>query len=126
KESIFEIQYQEGNQGQQSDFLYHFLPLSADVSLVTGIQSQNRNAGGWNTPTQEMIDTYEPDDSRLAASIGIIEGSGPVGAMEIDAVVSPVNYSQPAGKRVYPFIRKYLNPHSVQNNTGTNFPVYRY
>lgn len=126
RESVFEIQYQQGNQGQQSDFLYHFLPLSADVSRVTGIPSQNRNAGGWNVPTQEMIDTYEPGDSRLPASIGVIEGTGPVGAMVIESVVSPVDYTTPAGKRSYPFIRKYLNPHSVQSNTDDNFPVYRY
>jgi tetratricopeptide (TPR) repeat protein len=126
KESLFEIQYQEGNLGQQSDFIYPFLPLSADVSLITGIRSQNRNAGGWNTPTQEMIDSYEPGDRRLEASIGIVEGSGPVGAMVIESVKSPVGYSTPLGKRSYVFIKKYLNPHGVENNTDDNFPIYRY
>ena len=126
RESLFEIQYQEGNQGQQSNFIYPFLPLSADVSLITGIQSQNRNAGGWNTPTQEMIDTYEPGDKRLETSIGIVEGTGPVGAMVIESVKSPVGYSTPSGKRSYVFIRKYLNPHSVESNTDDNFPIYRY
>lgn len=126
RESVFEIQYQEGNQGQQSNFLYPFLPLSANVSLITGIQSQNRNAGGWNTPTQEMVDNYEPGDLRLEASIGIVEGTGPIGAMVIESVKSPVAYSTPPGKRSYAFIRKYLNPHSVENNTDDNFPIYRY
>jgi tetratricopeptide (TPR) repeat protein len=126
RESIFEIQYQEGNQGQQSNFLYPFLPLSADVSLITGIQSQNRNGGGWNTPTQEMIDTYESGDSRLDASIGIVEGTGPIGAMIIERVTSPIGYTTPEGKRSYVFIKKYLNPHSVENNTDDNFPIYRY
>jgi hypothetical protein len=126
RESVFEIQYQQGNQGQESNFLYPFIPLSADVSLITGIQSQNRNAGGWNTPTQEMIDSYEPGDERLEASIGIVEGTGPIGAMVIESVKSPVGYSTPTGKRSYAFIRKYLNPHSVENNTDDNFPIYRY
>tara|TARA_R110002050_G_scaffold295966_1_gene455422 strand:- start:3500 stop:5029 length:1530 start_codon:yes stop_codon:yes gene_type:complete len=126
KESIFEIQYQEGNQGQNSNFLYPFLPLSADVSLITGIQSLNRNAGGWNTPTQEMIDSYEEGDTRLEASIGIIEGTGPVGAMVIEKVTSPLNYITPEEKRSYAFIKKYLHPHSVENNTDDNFPIYRF
>lgn len=125
-ESIFEIQYQEGNQGQHSNFLYPFIPLSADVSLITGIQSQNRNGGGWNTPTQEMIDSYEPGDNRLEASIAIAEGTGPVGAMIIESVTSPVEYTTPEGKRSYAFIKKYLNPHSIENNTDDNFPIYRY
>jgi tetratricopeptide (TPR) repeat protein len=125
-ESIFEVQYQQGNQGQQSNFLYHFLPLAADVSKITGITSQNRQGGGWNTPTFEMIESYEPGDKRLEASIGIAEGSGVVGDMFIEAVKSPVGYTPASGKRVYPFIKKYLNPHSLEQNTDDNFPVYRY
>lgn len=125
-ESIFEIQYKQGNQGQHSNFVYPFLPLSADVSLITGITSQNRQGGGWNVPTQEMIDSYESGDERLEASIAIAEGTGPVGAMVIGSVKSPVNYTTPSGKRSYPYIKKYLHPHSLQNNTDDNFPVYRY
>lgn len=125
-ESIFEVQYQQGNQGQQSNFLYHFLPLSADVSKITGITSQNRQGGGWNTPTFEMIESYEPGDKRLEASIGIAEGTGVVGDMFIEAVKSPVGYTPPTGKRVYPFIKKYLHAHGLEQNTDDNFPVYRY
>lgn len=125
-ESIFEIQYQQGNQGQNSNFIYSFLPLSADVSKITGITSQNYAAGGWNTPTWEMIGTYEKGDKRLDASISIAEGTGAIGSMVIESVKSPVGYQIPAGKRVYPFIKKYLNPHTLQGNTNDNFPVYRY
>lgn len=77
-------------------------------------------------PTQEMIDSYRPGDQRLEASIAIAEGTGPVGAMIIESVKSPVDYTTPVGKRSYAFIKKYLNPHSVENNTDDNFPVYRY
>lgn len=125
-ESIFEIQYQQGNQGQQSNFVYPFLPLSSDVKIITGIASQNRQGGGWNTPTFEMINSYEPGDQRLEASIAIAEGTGVVGNMLIEAVKSPVGYSVPAGKRAYPFIKKYLHAHSIEQNTDDNFPVYRY
>jgi tetratricopeptide (TPR) repeat protein len=125
-ESIFEIQYQQGNQGQQSDFLYPFIPLSANVSLITGIPSQNLQGGGWNTPTFEMIDAYEDGDLRLEPSIGIVEGTGQIGNMFIDALKSPVNYTPTPGKRTYPFINKYRNPHSLERNTDDNFPVYRF
>ncbi|MEX2514052.1 MAG: RagB/SusD family nutrient uptake outer membrane protein, partial [Cyclobacteriaceae bacterium] len=125
-ESIFEIQYQEGNQGQNSDFLYPFIPLSADVSLITGISSQNLQGGGWNTPTFEMIDAYENGDERLEASIGIVEGTGQIGNLFIDELKSPVDYVPTPGKRTYPFIKKYQNPHALERNTDDNFPVYRY
>lgn len=125
-ESIFEVQYQQGNQGQNSNFIYSFLPLSADVSKVTGITSQNYSAGGWNTPTWEMIEAYESGDKRLEGSISILEGTGPVGAFVIESVKSPVSYQLPEGKRAYPFIKKYLNPHTLQGNTDDNFPIYRY
>jgi starch-binding outer membrane protein, SusD/RagB family len=126
KESIFEVQYQQGNQGQHSNFLYHFLPLAADVSKITGITSQNRQGGGWNTPTFEMIESYEPGDKRLDASIAIAEGTGQIGNMFIDAIKSPVGYTPPAGKRVYPYIKKYLHAHGLEQNTDDNFPIYRY
>ncbi|WP_421826746.1 RagB/SusD family nutrient uptake outer membrane protein [Larkinella sp.] len=126
RESLFEIQYQQGNQGQNSNFLYPFLPLASDVSKITGITSQNRQGGGWNVPTFEMIGTYEPGDKRLEASIGIAEGTGVVGDMAIESLKSPVGYVKPAGKRAYPYIKKYLHPHSLEQNTDDNFPVYRY
>ncbi|HRP33881.1 MAG TPA: RagB/SusD family nutrient uptake outer membrane protein, partial [Agriterribacter sp.] len=75
---------------------------------------------------QEMIDTYEPQDERLEASISIIEGTGPVGQMVIESVNSPVDYITPPGKRSYRFIKKYLHQHSLINNTEDNFPVYRF
>lgn len=124
-ESIFEIQYQQGNQGQQSSFVYAFLPITDDASMLTGATGRV-SAGGWNVPTQEMIDTYEAGDERLEGSISIIEGTGPVGQMVIEAVKSPVGYVTPPGKRSYNFINKFLNPHSLLNNTDDNFPVYRF
>lgn len=125
-ESIFEIQYQQGNQGQNSNFVYPFLPLSSDVSMITGIMSQNRQGGGWNVPTFEMINSYESGDQRLEASIAFAEGSGVIGDMLIETVKSPVGYTTPESKRSYPFIKKYLHDHSLEQNTDDNFPIYRY
>ncbi|MEX2593093.1 MAG: RagB/SusD family nutrient uptake outer membrane protein [Anditalea sp.] len=125
-ESIFEIQYQQGNQGQHSEFVYVFLPLAADVSMLTGITSTNHQGGGWNMPTWELINSYETGDQRLPASIAVAEGTGNIGNMFIEAVKSPINYTTPPGKRSYPYIKKYLHSHSLQQNTDDNFPIYRY
>ncbi len=125
-ESIFEIQYLQGNQGQQSNW-YQFLPLSNDLSKITGITSMSAaGGGGWNVPTKKLIDSYEPNDSRLDASIGVAEGSGVVGNMIIENVKSIVNYTTPLGKRTYFFIKKYVQPHREVYNCDNNFPVYRY
>ncbi|AKP53480.1 RagB/SusD family nutrient uptake outer membrane protein [Cyclobacterium amurskyense] len=125
-ESIFEIQFQQGNQGQNSDFLYPFLPLSADVSMITGITSQNLQGGGWNTPTFEMLGSYEDGDERLPASIGVVEGTGQIGNLFIDELKSPVNYTPTPGKRTYLYVKKYQHAHALERNTDDNFPVYRY
>lgn len=125
KESIFEVQYQQGNQGQNSSFVYNFMPI-ANTVLLTGIDGVNR-IGGWNIPTMEMIASYEANDKRLEASIGIAEGSGSTGFFTIEAVKSPVGYTQPAAGKIFkPYIKKYLHPHSLLYNTDDNFPVYRY
>ena len=34
KESIFEIQYQMGDQGQQSDWLYYFIPKTTNAEIL--------------------------------------------------------------------------------------------
>lgn len=126
-ESVFEIQFMMGDQNQQSMFIYWFAPKTTNVEPITGVTSNTLNYGGWNVPTEDMMDTYEEGDSRKAASIGIAEGviAGD-GSFVIEAVKSSENYTQPAGKIAKPFIRKYLNPHNRERNTDDNWPVYRY
>jgi len=126
-ESIFEIQYQQGNQGQNSNWYQH-LPLSADLSLITGITSYNGSVStaGFNVPTGDLINSYETNDTRLDASIAIAEGTGPIEMMKITAVKSPVGYTTPAGKVSTSYIKKYVHAHSLVYNTEDNFPIYRY
>ena len=126
-ESIFEVQYQQGNKGQNSNWYQH-LPLSGDLSLITGITSLNGSEGngGYNVATGDLINSYEPNDTRLEASIGIAEGTGPIGNMVIEVVKSPVGYSTPPDKRSYAYIKKFVHAHALQKNTDDNFPVYRY
>lgn len=125
-ESVFEIQYKQGSDGQASDFVYNFIPLSADISKIVGFPETHFSGGGFNTPTDDLIAAYGPNDKRLDASIAIAEGTGPVGNMVIESVKSARGYVTPAGKRADPFIKKYLSPHGVKFNTDNNFPIYRY
>jgi hypothetical protein len=106
-ESIFEIQYLEGNLGLNSSFFYTFLvqPISAaEITTVTGIPENALHVEGYNIPTPDIIAAYEPNDTRKNASIAYITASG----------VS------------YPFINKYNHPHALSGNTNDNWPVYRY
>jgi len=129
RESIFEVQYLQGNQGQQSNFIYIFLPKCTNTTILTGVATNNTSSagGGWNTPTKDMINAYEAGDKRKDASIAMAEGSYNASLVFTPtALKSIVNYVPPAGKIGVPFIKKYLNPHTVANNTNDNWPVYRY
>ncbi|QNL51050.1 RagB/SusD family nutrient uptake outer membrane protein [Olivibacter sp. SDN3] len=133
RESIFEVQFMQGLEtGVQSNFIYIFLPKCYNTALVTyGVPTNNTateaNGGGWNTPTQDIINAYEPGDTRLEASIGIAEGNYDGSYyFTLSAQRSIVNYQAPEGKTGVPFIKKYLNPHTDVLNTDDNWPVYRF
>lgn len=127
-ESIFEVQYLEGLQGgQQSVFIYRFLPRSTNTTIITGVKTDNNTTGGWNTPTTDMINAYEPDDKRKDASIAIAEGTyNTSNLFTFSANKSIINYTPAAGKVGVPYIKKYLHPHANPNNTNDNWPIYRY
>lgn len=133
KESIFEVQYLEGDATgtAPSNFIYQFLPRtapSAYTNLITGKPTNNGATGGWNTPTQDIIDAYEAGDTRKDASVAIAEGTyNGSDLLVVSANRSIINYTPTAGKIGIPYIKKYLHtPHPVANNTNDNWPVYRY
>jgi len=112
-ESVFEVQYKEGPEGLNGSFLYNFLPrplTAEEVGSVTGTSNpQPLNGEGNNIPTPDIIAAYEEGDLREEASIQYIT----------------------AGESfwrdgVYPIIKKYVEPHALNGNTGMNWPVYRY
>jgi hypothetical protein len=112
-ESVFEVQFQEGPAGLNSNFLYQFMPrpmAAAELVAITGTTNpQPLDAEGNNIPTPDIIAAYEPGDKRKAASIDTVYLAG----------------SQRSDKN-YPYIKKFAKRHSVHNNHGINWPVYRY
>ncbi len=131
KESIFDIQYMMGDQyGQQSDWLYYFIPKTTNAEIITGVPNSNTlNFGGWNVPTSEMINSYESGDKRVNPSIAVAVGHNPEDGSFGMIVEGVLNVGDPMIKNyelAYPFINKYRHPHSKLLNTDDNWPVYRY
>lgn len=109
-ESVFEVQYQVGSDGYASNFIYSFLPRplsAATVGTLTGVTNPQAilQFEGFNVPTPDLIAAYETGDARRAATIGSVTTTD--------------------GMR-YPFVQKYLHPHSQFGLTNDNWPVYRY
>lgn len=108
EEAIFEVQYQQGNQEQESNWIYQFIPPLTNTFVITGVVGNNGIIGGWNTPTEDLIDSYEEGDLRKEASIanGYTDENGNFVAVH--------------------FVKKYLHAHQNYNNTDDNWLVYRY
>jgi len=131
KESIFEIQFNTGlavPQANTEASIYNFLPRMVNTTVVTGVNYNSvTTVGGFNTPTQDLIDAYEAGDQRLDASIAIAEGTfNATDDFTATAVKSVVGYVAPPGKVGRPFPRKYLHAHTIGNQTNDDWPVYRY
>jgi hypothetical protein len=112
-ESVFEIQYMEGSAGFNGNQIYRFIPSpisAAEIAPITGTSNpQPTSQESNNIPTPDLIAAYEADDKRKDISIGYVTLSGSL-----------------AENKVYPYIKKYAKTHSLHNNTGQNWPVYRY
>lgn len=128
RESIFEVQYQEGLQGgQQSNFIYHFIPRSNNTTIITGVNTNNSTLGGYNVPTEDLLSAYESGDKRKAASIAVAEGTYNASYIfTYSANLEIDNYTPVEGKTYVPYTKKYLNPHANPTNTDDNWPIYRY
>ncbi|HEV7382321.1 MAG TPA: RagB/SusD family nutrient uptake outer membrane protein [Dyadobacter sp.] len=113
QESVFEIQYMEGAAGFNGNQIYRFLPApikSEELSPIVGTGNpQGLSQESNNIPTPDIIAAYEEGDKRKDISIGYVTLTG----------------SLVTNKR-YPYIKKYARTHALHNNTGQNWPVYRY
>jgi hypothetical protein len=129
KESIFEIQYLDGDGGQHNDLTWRQIPMCSNNDVLMGVAANNYSgtSGGWSVPTQEMIDSYEDGDLRLSASIAVAEGTLNGELFTFEQLAEPKGYAVPEGKGFRYFVKKYHHPpYRFASRTGDNFPVYRY
>lgn len=105
-ESIFEVQYQGGNNlGEWSSFIYSFAPRDSE-GAVTGFPTSRPQ--GWNIPTNDLISAFEADDKRREVSFK--EG-----------------YTNAGGTFVpIPYVNKYNHPHTIVGRTDDNWPILRF
>ncbi len=112
-ESVFEVQFKEGADGLNGDFLYSFMPrpiAAEELVTITGTADPQPLTGeGNNIPTPDIIAAYEEGDLRQEASVDYITIEGSVWS-----------------DGTYPYIKKFAEEHSFHNNHGMNWPVYRY
>ncbi|MGH2622586.1 MAG: RagB/SusD family nutrient uptake outer membrane protein, partial [Sphingobacterium sp.] len=111
-ESIFEIQYDQSIEGENSNFIYMFGPRDAKVKLVgfTG------NLGGSNIPTPSLYNLYEAGDLRKDKSIALFDDPSSAKYPESKGF---------AGKM--PNIKKYYHaPYIEDGRSNENLPIYRY
>jgi len=137
-ESIFEIQYKSGTDNQSSQFIYYFIPTTPSTGPILGPSSNyNNTEGSLNIPTQDLINTFEPGDKRLDASIGVVKGHlNSTTDFVPDSVVSILNNKDTTGKGygyttspAHRFDKKQFNPPyttALIYNTDDDWPVYRY
>ncbi len=111
-ESIFEVQYDQAIEGENSNFIYMFGPIDGRVKLVgfTG------NLGGSNIPTPSIYNAYENGDTRKDKSISLFDDP------------TSLNYPESVafGGKI-PFIKKFYHAPYIENGrSDENWPVYRY
>lgn len=100
-ESIFEVQFKEGDEGESSNFMYQFAPKDSRGVVVLGPEGNN----GRNIPTNDMVNAYEDGDLRKDISIAYF-----------DRATSPLYY-----------VKKYDHDTDAEfSRTPDNWPVYRY
>jgi starch-binding outer membrane protein, SusD/RagB family len=115
-ESLFEVQYY----GKTSFSFWDDLNQAAWHSTFMGPRNSDLVAGGWgwNQPTQEFIDSYEPNDLRKDVTV-LYDGGPDFDGRPYDPANSTTGYN----------VRKFLVPRSVAGSydeSPLNFPVLRF
>lgn len=136
RESILEVQYTEdGSTNQYTTIPWNLIPKCSNNDFLMGVagsnyvgDNYNGASGGWCVPTEEMVQSYEPGDRRLDASIAVAEGIVDAGEQfTCSEVKSIIGYTPAAGKDFRFFVKKYYHPpYQYSLRADDNFPVYRY
>lgn len=103
-ESIFEVQFQEGDKGESSNFIYQFTPVGSFPDVIPKLVGDG--TWGKNLPTRELVGAYEDGDLRKETSIGFFNRT------DTDSI---------------PYVKKWA--HATDPNfarTDDNWPVMRY
>jgi starch-binding outer membrane protein, SusD/RagB family len=109
KETLFAIQYSENSVELSNRFIFWFAPWTS-AGAITGRPAINLVGGGWNQPTEDLINAFEADDKRKEVSVKYWTGK------DWDGQVRPI-----------PYCGKYRAPLSAPDDrTGDNLPILRY
>ncbi len=103
-ESIFEVGFKEGSEGESSNFIFQFAPVGSFPEVIPTLV--NDGTWGKNLPTRDLVSRYEKGDVRFQASIGFFSRS------DTDSI---------------PYIKKWdeaTDPNFPRTNH--NWPLYRY
>lgn len=111
KETIFAIQYSENSVELSNRFIFTFAPWTSKGEITKRPNINIQTSGsGWNQPTQDLINAFEPGDVRKDVSIGFWTGK------DWDFEV-----------RSIPYCAKYKPPVSAPDDRcGDNLPIIRY
>lgn len=112
-ESIFEVQYSNAIEGEQSDYLYTYAPLYSGFKTI-GSFDPNSGAGR-NIPTRNILAAYEAGDKRKAASI----------AWFVDPLNTEKGYVEASNDSI-PFINKYATKPIQAGKQDNDCYIYRY
>jgi hypothetical protein len=107
-ESVFEIQYYStAGTDLSSNFMYQFAPFNSGTVVTQDPGTNLSYNSGWNTPTTDLISSYEPGDARKDVSLA--EG-----------------FTGTSGYVAVPYIKKYNQGFVQPGQTNVDFPVIRY
>ena len=107
-ESIFEIQYYStAGTNLSSNFMYQFAPFNSGTAVTQDPGTNLSFTSGWNTPTTDLIASYEAGD--LRKDVSLAEG-----------------FTSSTGFVAVPYIKKYNQGFVQPGQTNVNFPVIRY
>ncbi|CAN5920074.1 RagB/SusD family nutrient uptake outer membrane protein [soil metagenome] len=108
-ETIFAIQYSENSVELSNRFAFWFAPWNSG-GAVTKRPNINIIGSGWNQPTVDLINAFEPGDKRKDVSIKFWTGT------DFDGQVRPI-----------PYAAKYQPPLAAPDDrSGDNLPILRY
>ncbi|MCK0148279.1 RagB/SusD family nutrient uptake outer membrane protein [Arenibacter sp. F26102] len=109
-ETIFSVQYSENSAALSNKFIFWFAPHTSRGEVTLRPNINIAGSGGYNQPTEDLINAFEPNDKRKNVSIGFWTGK------DWDGVV-----------RTLPYCAKFKPPISAPDNrSGDNFPIIRY